>query len=313
MNITVRPYRGKDEASLLAAWQAALPIDAITAQRFRTQVLLDANFKPEHLLVAEEDGAVRGFVLGVARQVPFFDLGLQPQQAWITAFGVHPQHQRRGIGTRLFDLLEEGLRAERRRLIGISPYVPNYVNPGVDADAYPAALDFLQARGYSVIDHPAAMHMPLSAYRVPAETAALQAELEAQGCTFHALQPADLTDLLPFISRHFGWEWRRHAQEYLVEWLNGSDEVTVWVARCGTEVVGYCQMRRERFGPFGVNPVLRGRGIGQVLLCRCLAEQRSKGFHSAWFLWAEEQVQRLYLRTGFSVMRRWVIFEKELD
>ena len=90
------------------------------------------------------------------------------------------------------------------------------------------------------------------------------------------------------------------------------DQVAFWIARRGEEVLGYCQMRRERFGPFGVRPDLRNLGIGQVLLCRCLEDMRARGFHAAWFLWAEPEVQRLYLRSGFQVARRWVVFEKEL-
>ena len=38
------------------------------------------------------------FVLSIRRQVPLFGLGLEPEQSWITAFGVHPARRRQGIG-----------------------------------------------------------------------------------------------------------------------------------------------------------------------------------------------------------------------
>ena len=310
--ITIRPYHGSDESGLLAVWQAALGADPITPRVFHTQVLLDPNFKADNLLVAEDSGQVRGFVLGVARQVPHFLDGLQPDSAWVTAFGVQPGWERQGIGAQLFERLEAQFLTGGRKVIQISPYVPNYFTPGVDSDAYPGALAFLQARGYQVIDRPVSMQMPLTAYRIPAEVTALEQQWAGQGYSFQPVRSADLPDLLPFIAHHFGWEWRRHAQAYLQELFNGSDELSFWVARRKGEVAGYCQMRRGRLGPFGVDPALRNQGIGQVLLCRCLADQRSKGFHTAWFLWAEEAVSRLYERAGFTIVRRWAIFEKKL-
>lgn len=310
--ITIRPYQGSDENSVLEVWRAALTGDPIHARVFHTKVLLDPNFSPQYLLVAEIGGQVRGFVLGVARRVPLFLQGLEPELAWVTAFGVEPGFERRGIGTRLFERLEAQFRAEGRTSLSISPYVPNYFTPGVDVNTYPAALGFLQAQGYRVVDRPVSMEIPMTSYRIPEAVLALERQWIEQGCTFQPVSSADLPDLMPFIAHHFGWEWWRHAQEYLTELFNGSDEISFWVARRGGEVAGYCQMRRERFGPFGVDPALRNQGIGQVLLSRCLAEQRSKGFHTAWFLWAEEAVTRLYQRAGFNIIRRWAIFEKKL-
>ena len=57
---------------------------------WRTRVLLDANFAADGLLVAEREGGLCGFVLSIARQVPLFLQGLEPELAWITAFGVLP-------------------------------------------------------------------------------------------------------------------------------------------------------------------------------------------------------------------------------
>ena len=196
----------------------------------------------------------------------------------------------------------------------ISPYLPNYFNPGVDREAYPGAVQFLDGLGFTRSAEPVSMQMDLTHFQVPAEVEALEGRLaEREGIRVGPLESSDLPALMPFIAAHFGWEWWRHAQEYLLELLGpGSDQVVFWVARRGDDILGYCQMRRERFGPFGVLPELRSQGIGSVLMCRCLASMRARGFHSAWFLWAEPEVQKLYLRTGFQVVRRWILFEKPL-
>ena len=91
----IRPFHGQDEVQLLAVWHAAMPNDRVSASLFHTQVLLDANFHPTNLPVAIEDGRVVGFVLALTRQVPLFLQGLEPDKAWITAFGVQPDYRRR--------------------------------------------------------------------------------------------------------------------------------------------------------------------------------------------------------------------------
>jgi len=113
--------------------------------------------------------------------------------------------------------------------------------------------------------------------------------------------------------RHFGWEWFRHAQEYLAELLGrGADDVCFFVALRHGEVVGYCQQRRERFGPFGVAQEMRGKGIGRALLFHCLATALSKGFHCAWFLWTSDENARLYSLAGFRPVRRFAVMGKTI-
>jgi mycothiol synthase len=76
----VRPYRAHDEGGLLELWNETMQVDPVNPATFRTQVLLDPNFRPEGLLLAEEQGQLAGFVLAVYRQTPLFQQGLEP--AW---------------------------------------------------------------------------------------------------------------------------------------------------------------------------------------------------------------------------------------
>jgi N-acetylglutamate synthase-like GNAT family acetyltransferase len=76
--------------------------------------------------------------------------------------------------------------------------------------------------------------------------------------------------------------------------------------------IGFCQHDGERFGPFGVEASQRGRGIGAVLLFRCLHGMRAKGLHNAWFLWTDDKVARLYSQAGFRETRRYALMRREL-
>lgn len=51
--VTVRPYAGNDEFSVLRVWNSAMFADPITAATWRAKVLLGPNFDPEGCLVAE--------------------------------------------------------------------------------------------------------------------------------------------------------------------------------------------------------------------------------------------------------------------
>jgi len=306
-------YRGTDEAALIELWNAATTHDRINESVFRTRVLLDANFNPEGLLVAEAEGELHGFVLSIVRQVPLFLQGLEPEVGWITAFGVHPQHRRQGIGLQLFDAALTRLSSMGRRRVLISPYTPNYFIPGVDVDAYPDAMEFLQVTGWQIGSMPISMRAELAGFQIPPEIMELERQRTREGITVRPVQSADLPELLPFIARHFGWDWFRFAQEYLLELFGpGSDEICFLVASQKGGIVGYCQQKRERFGPFGVAEEMRNRGIGRLLLFRCLAAMQAQGFHCAGFLWTGQDAARLYSLAGFKQARQFAVMKKEL-
>ena len=308
----VRPYRAGDEAALLALWNATMHADPVNAATFRTQVLLDPNFRPEGLLLAEEQGQLAGFVLVVYRQTPLFQQDLEPDLGWVWAFGVAGPWRRRGVGRQLMGAAMVYLAGAARKRVLVSPYTPGYFIPGVDTEAYAGAVTFLQALGWRVTSEPISMHVDLTGFLVPPHIRDLEGRLALEeGITVRSVQPADLLALTPFVVEHFGWDWYRLARENLVALFGaGSDELGVWVASRGSQVIGYCQHNRERFGPFGVDSALRGKGIGRVLLFRCLADMLAKGDHCAWFLWTSRRTAGLCAQAGYRMAGQFAIMER---
>jgi ribosomal protein S18 acetylase RimI-like enzyme len=289
--------------------------DRLAVDSFRTKVLLDANFRPENLPVAVEDGHIVGFVLALTRRVPLFLQGLEPEKSWITAFGVHPDYRRRGIGWALFEHVLERFKAEGRSSVEISPYVPNYFTPGVDTAAYAGAIDFLQrALGFQVDTTAISMGLNLTGFQIPPEIIELERKrAQEDDLIIRPVSPADLPDLMPFIAEHFGWDWFRHLQEYLLEYFgDSSSQIGFMIARLKGQIVGFCPQRRERFGPFGVHPDVRNLGIGRILLFRCLAEMSSRQVYFSYFMWTEENAARLYTLAGYKPRREFAILSKKL-
>ncbi len=310
---SLRTYAPADESALVEVWNAALWADPIAISIWRTKVLLDPNFRAEGCHVAEVNGAVRGFLLSITRQVPYYDEGLQADQAWITAFGVHPDWQGRGLGNALLEAALNRLQNIGCKRVTISSYVPNYFTPGVDTAAYGAGVEYLVRRGFKVISRPLSMRAELTGFRYPTAVTAADEKLRQQGIVIRPAVASDIVPVLAFIQRHFSADWYREAAGIFGDLFVGDPRmVNMIIAEQNGAVVGYAQHRAERFGPFGVNPELRSRGIGRVLLAATLMEMLKKGFHAAWFLWTGDDAARLYAVCGFHEVRRFAVLQKNL-
>lgn len=313
-DIAVRGYRGRDEEQLLALWNAALPFDPIDLATFRCKVLLDPNFHPDWLLVAEAGGRLAGFCLCLIRRVPFEKIGMQPESGWISGFGVHPAFRRRGVGAALLDRALDLFRGEGRKTVSIAPYIPNYFVPGVDVHHCADGVAFLEKRGFAVVDRPMSMDTQLVRRDLRPFMERQEVLAREQGVEVRPLRPEEIPDLMGFLQAHMPDDWVRHARQVLFDIARGSggyDQFTVAVK--DDEVVGYCQFEGEHFGPFGVREGMQGRGIGTVLLATCLQTMQARGLHTAFVLWtSDENADKVYSRFGFQETRRFAVLRRSL-
>lgn len=315
--IATRGYRPGDEGPLVELWNRVLLLDPVTAKRFRNLVLLDANFDPEGLRLAfDETDRLVGCVYAVRRQLPMSGTELEPENGWIPFFFVDPRFERQGVGSRLLLEAERFLREHGRTKLFFASYAPNYIVPGIDAAGYPKGAAFLQKNAFTKQYSAVAMDYSLVGYETPPEVEALKRQREEEGYTFRTAQDSDLTELIRFNLEVFNPDWARAIREGI---LQGLPLEQILVARERGRLVGFCLFGgyegiRERFGPFGVHPDQRGRGIGKILLHHCLHTMRAHGLHGAWFLWTGEQspAGHLYKQTGFSVTRTFDIMVKTL-
>ncbi len=325
--VVLRPYSCADESSFLDVWNAALPHDPLDVATLRRKVLLDPNFDREWLLVAEVEGRLAGFCLCLIRRVPMEGGSLEPERGWITAFGVAPEFRRHGLGSALLDRALELFRSAGRAEVAIAPYVPNYFVPGVDEEHYAEGLAFLRRRGFEAVSRPLSMDASIVLFDY-APYRSREDRLAEEGISVRALRPDEIPLLLAFLREHTSPDWVREARELLTDITRGlaaEAQLTVAVSGgvdagpagrpCdeGVEIVGYCQFRGEHFGPFGVREDFRGRGIGTVLLAKCLQTMKAHGHHHAWVLWtSDETAARVYSRFGFRETRRFTVLRRRL-
>lgn len=82
--------------------------------------------------------------------------------------------------------------------------------------------------------------------------------------------------VLDWIGASFGANWHSEAEVTFAR-----QPITCWIAVDGRQVIGFgCHEAtlRNFFGPTGVDPAYRGRGIGAALLLACLHDQKALGY-----------------------------------
>lgn len=311
-----RGFRTGDGPQLVEAWRRSAPADPITPDRFRRLVLLDANFDPEGLRVAVDGDRVVGAAYAVRRLTPMTGTDLEPGQGWIPFFFVDPAARGRGLGRRLLTDTLRWLHGEGRSRVDFSSYTPNYILPGLDAEAYPEAAALLESLDFHTLYEAAAMDRGLVGYRFPDDVSRRLDELASRGYRFATPSDDDLVELIALAGNHFGPDWARVIRECLAA---GTPLDRIVLARdpsgrpVGWAMHGAYESVDERFGPFGVLEEMRGTGLGKVLLHLVLERMRARGAHSAWFLWTGERspAGHLYRKTGFTTTRVFRVMRRE--
>jgi GNAT superfamily N-acetyltransferase len=312
-NATIRPFKINDLEQVVLLQNQCMPQDSVNSAVFQRKVLLDQNFDLRGCLVAEDQGKIVGFILGLRRLFKIEDSPDDSDKGWITLFFVHPDYREQGIGTALLEACESFLRSENRKTVWISSYAPNYFIPGVDVNAHEEAHRFLQHHGYVELVRPLSMDARLIQLETPDWVKQKQCEREQEGYRFEFFTPERTLELLDFMKQHFPGDWQRFAREKMTGITLGRnlpDEITLAIK--DNKIEGFAQFEGERFGPFGVNANLRGNGLGAILLFKTLNQMRAKGMHNAWFLWTSDQVAKLYSVAGFVESRRFALLRKEL-
>jgi GNAT superfamily N-acetyltransferase len=232
-------------------------------------------------------------------------------------FFVHPDHRGRGLGRELVSKAMKWLAAQGCAEVFFSSYTPNYFLPGLDVQRYPAARALMEGLGFQTQYEAVAMDRSLVGYEVPADVRDRISALEADGFRFGTPTGDELTEVIS-VAATFNPDWARAIREAVVAGLP-LDRIVVAFAPdksvLGWAMHGAYEGVLERFGPFGVLPASRGTGLGKVLLHLTLQRMTGLGAHSAWFLWTGEQsaAGKLYLKTGFTITRKFAILRAPLD
>jgi mycothiol synthase len=205
---------------------------------------------------------------------------------------VAPEHRRQGVGSALLATAEEDLRAAGADDVRTGADAPDYLWPGVDVREV-GLLSLLERRGFWKDDANFNMSVDLAA--IPEDPGGWIGPDEVG---------AD--ELRAWLRAHYpNWE---------AEALPALERGVLVASRDESGLTGYAAWdvnRRGWFGPTGVRPDVRGRGLGTPLLLAALHQMRASGLSTADIAWVGP-IGFYAGAVGATINRVFFVFRKKL-
>ncbi len=200
----------------------------------------------------------------------------EPAVGHVDLVAVDPRERQRGVGRALLARAEEALAGLGAREVVLGGNAPYYVWPGVDV-RYTPAVCAATALGYQ--------QDPRPAWNMTADLGApVEVPAPAPGVTVRRASVADAGGLAAFVGTAFEPAWAGEILHSV-----GRERAGCHVAYDSDgSILGFAAYGSSRpswFGPMGTVPAARGRGIGNLLLRACLADQRAEGHRQAQIGW----------------------------
>lgn len=271
----IRTYQDADFDAVLKLLSESLVYDAITADLLNEKLYEDPHFDRDMVLVADEDGQIAGFMQGVTRDIRGERIG------YLKLMAVAPGSRKKGLARQMYENMEAlmGDRGVKKMRIFDAPL--NYFQPGIDP-RYTEALCFVWRMGFERFDDTTNLIADL--HGRDWDTSAKEQDMAEQGIIIRRATEEDRVELLRFIEDEFAL-WRHE-----VAMAFRRDPVAIHISIVNDRIRGFSAYNGNNvgtgwFGPMGTSSALRGKGIGEVLLKRCLRDLKAEGNDKAIIPW----------------------------
>lgn len=260
--------------------EAVMPNEWLWASKFlATKGHSIIRLTDSSLLVSEE----KGFLLGCIRQ---------GQLAFLSYIFVQNDYRRQGIGSALLEKFIQISNVQNINQIVIPGYTgnaPGYVQPGVDTETEVEALEFFGQHGFKEIGKVFSMQRSLHDH--------IEVSEDDQWEIRHPYV-SELGLLFDAISRSVPGEWTETFKQRFE--LNPN---LILIAASNGQIGAYSTWKESRFGPIGVLPEFRGKGLGRLVLAHSLEKMKQQGDIRAWFAWSDAENLNFYESFGFNITK----------
>jgi ribosomal protein S18 acetylase RimI-like enzyme len=261
----------KDLKALSAlAQDSAEGYDFLDAKVLDAHSFGDPGYDGSFFLQAMEKGKPQGFILATVRRQG------EQKTGHIKFFCIHPKARGRHLGNELFSEVERRFQKREAREIhvGLCPFP--YLFSGVDSRDT-ATVCFLLSRGYDrqgdVVD--------MSADLARLDLALTKDEQQlAKEYKVRRAKPANFDVHLEPLRKAFPW-WQPELRSAL-------DKGGVFTAERDGQAVAFSAWGAANpgwFGPMGTLESERGKGLGRILLLKCLEALKKEGWKKALIPW----------------------------
>ena len=299
--ITIRAYQPSDFRDVLDLLGQTHDLDQITEALLREKLEKDPDQSSETTLVACQQNKLAGFMQGVSREIRGETYG------YIKLMATAPGAGRQGVATKLLETLEDQFLQRSVGRLRIYDVPMNYLNPGIDP-RYTAAVCFAERRGFKKTGE--ALNMQVYPERSLWDTTAEEASMKQDGILIARAEPGERERVMELLDREWA-PWKYEAGMALDQ-----APPAMFIARQGNSVVAFAGYDGNNqgtgwFGPMGTDPSMQGRGLGRVLLYRCLQDMKEKGYHPVIIPWVAPVCFYAH-HAGARIDRVFWRYEKEL-
>ncbi len=271
----VRLFKENDLPRLLVFCNRNMELDHFTEPLLREKILEDPAYDPQNVLIYEEDDQIIGFIDGVTRTIRDEKIG------YVKLMAVDKKQRRKGIGALLYQALEKRFKEAGMQKVRVYDVPFNYFMPGIDP-RYTPALAFFEVQGFKRFADTSNMIVDLTAQTF--DTTEQEKKLLGDGIVIRRADYDDRDELMAFIDEFFGL-WR-----YEVLNAYNSIPIAIHIALINDKIRAFSAHNGNNFGtgwfgPMGTHPDLRGKGIGGILLKRCLNDMKEWGLEKSIIPW----------------------------
>jgi GNAT superfamily N-acetyltransferase len=302
--MNIRLMTPSDLPQVFEGWEEVLIHDHLVSEaKFRKAILDNPNYHPNGTLVSVDRERVIGFIFSVA---PGGEQGI------IVAMYVRPRYMETQLPGELLQCAENYLLTQGAMLVNVGG--SSVLPPGVDI-RYGNLLECFQRAGYERKGTLDEMECELKGW-IP--TPYQQEKIKLAKA--YGVRVVDYTHSTPEALHEFAKRAaKRAAWNWFWEWWEYGP--TMVIALRGNEIIGFANYWPDGtfaygpkgacggFGPIGVLPEHRGRGIGTWLLVESMLRVQKLGRTHIWANWANTP---FYLPNGWRVSRQFAGLEKTL-
>ncbi len=268
---------------LWAFWSESFDDPPMTKSMLAERVFRAADYSPENTLVQfDDEGSDASRIIALCLIVPEVKIETETgaRIGGIRWFGVHPDRQGEGIASALLDESLERLRSAGATHVDFLATPPFYIRPGVDI-RQTDFIAWLLGKGFEHERTNFNMTVELARVDLPSVEQLCD---EKAGYRIRRATPEDREAFRVLCERHWTKNWRAEAWQGA-----GHDPCSLFIAEGDDTIVGFASYETSQgmgsFGPTGVAPEHRGRGLGARLLRVTLADMKRLGRARAEIGW----------------------------
>lgn len=275
MKSKIRTYNQGDLSHLTQFLNANLDHDSLTKDLLQEKLVGDPNWDQNKALICYNDDRILGFMQGVVRDIRGFRYG------YIKLMAIDEAFRRLGIARLMYEQLEAQFRDDMADVVRIYDVPMNYLMPGIDP-RYTPAICFAIRMGFKRFGETCNLTVAL-------DNADWNTEEEEKALKIHGIEikrsvHQEQKDVIKFVEQ----DWALWKNE--VEMAFKDNPPSIHIARFNGNIKAFSAHNGNNkgtgwFGPMGTHPDLRGKGVGGILLKRCLLDIKEMGLKTAIIPW----------------------------